>query len=85
VTAVSWLRRSRVVPPDEDELVDLATVPLWLSELLRTALRDEGIDARTNPSFDVVIDGLTNSRIWVRRRDLDQARRVLARFQGADE
>ena len=80
-----WFRRSRVAPRDDGELVDLATVPLWLSEILRTALRDEGIEAATNPSFDVVIDGLTNARIWVRRSDLEHARQVLARFQGGAE
>ena len=76
-----WFRRTPAAPPDDDELVDLATVPLWLSEILRTALADEGIEARLNPSFDVVIEGLTNSRIWVRRRDLEKARQVLARLQ----
>ena len=82
VTTVSWFRRSPAPPPDEDELVDLVTVPLWQSEILRTVLQDDGIESRTNPSFDVVIDGLTNARIWVRRRDLEKARQTLARFQG---
>jgi hypothetical protein len=80
---VSWFRRSPSAPPDADELVDLATVPLWQSEILRTALAEEGIEARLNPSFDVVIDGLTNARIWVRRRDRERAQQVLARLQGA--
>jgi Putative prokaryotic signal transducing protein len=78
---MSWFRRSPAAPPDDDALVDLATVPLWLSEILRTALQDEGIEARTNPSFDVVIDGLTNSRVWVPRRDLARAQQVLASLQ----
>jgi hypothetical protein len=80
---VSWFRRSPAAPPDDDEFVDLATVPLWQSEILRTALAEEGVEARLNPSFDVVIDGLTNARIWVRRRDRERAQQVLARLQGA--
>lgn len=81
---MSWFRRAPSAPPDDDELVDLATVPLWQSEILRTALQADGVEARVNPSFDVVLDSLANARIWVPRRDLPQARRVLARFQGAD-
>jgi hypothetical protein len=80
---VPWFRRSPSAPPDDDEFVDLAIVPLWQSEILRTALAEEGIEARLNPSFDVVIDGLTNARIWVRRRDRERAQQVLARLQGA--
>lgn len=79
---MSWFRRS-AVPRDDDELVALAVVPLWQSEILRTALQEEGVQARIHPSFDVVLDGLTNARVWVHRRDLAEARRVLARFQGA--
>jgi Putative prokaryotic signal transducing protein len=79
---VSWFRRSPAAPPDDDELVELAVVPLWQSEILRTALQEEGVDARVHPSFDVVLDGLTNARVWVPRRDLEPARRVLAGFQG---
>lgn len=38
--------RSPAAPPDDDELVDLATVPLWQSEILRSSLQEEGIEAR---------------------------------------
>lgn len=82
---MSWFRRSPSPPADDEALIELAIVPLWLSEILRSALKEEGIEARINPSFDVVLEGLTNARVWVRRRDQDKAQQVLASLQNRSD
>ncbi len=70
--------------PDDDQVVELMVVPLWQSELVRTALDDAGIDCEVVQAIAPLTWSLTDARIRVRRRDREAASEVLARDASDD-
>jgi hypothetical protein len=63
---------------NNDEQVELMTVPLFDGPLVVAELRNSGIDAQAIDSFNIVTEIASNARILVRRGDLDAARAVVA-------
>jgi hypothetical protein len=78
----SLLRVLSNLPPrravNEDELVELITVPLFEGPLLVAQLRSNGIDAKAVDSFNLVTKVASDAQIFVRRGDVDSARAVVA-------
>ena len=63
---------------DPDELIELATLPLFDASLLTDRLRRHGLDASCIESYNVVSRVLSDGRVVVRRRQLVEAQRVWA-------
>ncbi|MGD9792193.1 MAG: hypothetical protein AB7V43_01825 [Acidimicrobiia bacterium] len=57
--------------------MELLTVPLLTSELLLHGLADRGIPAQGNPTFNIVADVISDSRIMVRRKDIVAAMQAM--------
>jgi len=69
--------RGNASDEDPDKFVELLTVPLVTSELLLHGLTDRGIPARGHPTFNIVTDVISDSRIMVRRKDIVAAMQAM--------
>ena len=74
---VRMLSRGAEDPVDPDELVELVTVPHFEGQLVVAEMRVNGIDAIATDELNMVTRTATDSRISVRRADLDAAHAVL--------
>jgi hypothetical protein len=63
---------------NDDELIELMTVPGFEGPMKVADLQDHGIEATAVDSFNVVTGIASNARIFVRRRDLASAQAVVA-------
>ena len=65
-------------PVDEDEPVELMTVPLFDGPLVVAELDDAGISASAVDAFSVVTQVASDARIMVRRGDIEAAQAALS-------
>jgi hypothetical protein len=74
-----WGVRNRGTPParDPEELVEVATLPLFDATLLTEKLRDHGLDATCLESFNVAKSTNANGRILVPRAQLGEAESIV--------
>jgi hypothetical protein len=63
---------------NDDELIELMTVPGFEGPMMVANLRDHGIEATAVDSYNVVTGIASNARVFVRRRDLASAQAVVA-------
>jgi hypothetical protein len=71
---------------NEDEQVELVTVPLFEGPIVVSELQASGIEAYAIDSMNVLTKLASNARIMVRRGDVEVARAVLAdRFSHENE
>jgi hypothetical protein len=70
--------RSRKVPSDDSELVEVARIPVFAGPLLCQRLSDAGIANWPEDSFSLVTKSLTETRVLVRRSDRAAADRIVA-------
>ena len=63
---------------EEDEPVELVVVPLLDGQLVVAELRNSGIEATAIESFNLVTSNTSDSRVMVRRGDLEAAHAVIA-------
>ena len=76
--AVYRLLSRRGPPPDPDEMVEVALVPISSGPMTVATLRDEGFEAIGNETFNIATNVLSDYRILVPRRE---AARATARLQ----
>ena len=74
-----WGVLNRGTPParDPEELVEIATLPMFDATLLTEKLRAHGLDATCSESFNVAKSTNANGRILVPRAQLDEAESIV--------
>ena len=70
----------RGTPPvlDPNELVEVATLPLFDATILAERLRNHGVEASCLETFNMATRTVTDGRIVVPRDQLDEANKVVA-------